>query len=99
MPARASRHRALSLLCRLSAAGCVRPAAYRRSCRASRLGFSRRLHGLGLLISDPFLGRLLGTESGNDLQVTTRELDFHLKGLVSIRVWDNPINCHAPNMA
>ena len=59
-------------------------------------GFSRRLHSLDLLISDPFLGRRLGMESGHDLQVTARELDFHLEHLGSIWVRDDPVNCHAP---
>jgi hypothetical protein len=62
-------------------------------------GFSCRLHGLYLLISDPFLGGFLGPEPGHHLQVTAGRLGFHLEGLASIRVWDNPINCHAANMA
>jgi hypothetical protein len=62
-------------------------------------GFSCRLHGLYLLISDPFLGSFLGMEPGHDLQMTARGLGFHLEGLASIRVWDNSINCHGANMA
>ena len=62
-------------------------------------GFSCRLDGLYLLISDPFLGGFLGTEPGHHLQVTAGQLGFNLEGLPSIRVWDNPINCHAANMA
>jgi hypothetical protein len=62
-------------------------------------GFSCRLHGLDLLISDPFLGGFLGPEPGHHLQVTAGRLGFHLERLASIRVWDNPINCHAANMA
>jgi hypothetical protein len=63
-----------------------------------RSGFSCRLHGLDLLISDPFLGDFLGAESRDHLQMTAGRLGFHLESLASIRVWDNPINCHTAYM-